>query len=266
MRRILTALACFALVASGWSSGLAQEAEYEPAHTEIITFDVAPAHVATFEMAIEKIVEAAGQAGLTTDYGWWVFRENASFTLVYPVGEMAYSDDPEQWMRQFQGTPGEETLGEAFGMLGETTYSTSSYVVKPMKDHSYSPAEPMKDTPYMHVVKNWLAPGKQEAHAENTKALLAILGEIEYPYEVHAYETVIGDGGLREYVIPFDNMAAFYGDNGLWAHLAAHEKSEAWMALADERMKLMRAYDDMDLEYVPGMSYWPETEMAGGGE
>jgi hypothetical protein len=65
MRRMMTALACLALVAGSWSTAPAQDAEYGaaeyegPMFSEIIEFDVSPADAAGFEMTMEKIVEAA---------------------------------------------------------------------------------------------------------------------------------------------------------------------------------------------------------------
>jgi hypothetical protein len=89
MRRMMTALACFALVAGSWSTALAQEAEYEaaeyegPMFSEIIEFDVSPADAAAFEMTMEKIVEAAKLADMSADYGWMFYRNGSTFTLVY---------------------------------------------------------------------------------------------------------------------------------------------------------------------------------------
>jgi hypothetical protein len=56
MRRMMTALACLALVAGSWSTAPAQDAEYGaaeyegPMFSEIIEFDVSPADAAGFEI------------------------------------------------------------------------------------------------------------------------------------------------------------------------------------------------------------------------
>ena len=244
MRRKMTALACLALVAGSWSTALAQEAEYSaaeyegPMFSELIEFDVSPGDAASFEMTMEKIVEAAELAELSADYGWMFFRNGSKYTLVYPVKSMAYFDDEEQWMSQFMGTPGEATLMEAFEMFGELDYSSNPNNVM--------------------VFMNWLKPGKQEAHAENTAALMQIISDVQWRYAVHAFDGVIGDGGLRLYVVPFDDMATFYGEGSLQAYLAQHEKAEEWEALMGERMKLVRAMDSVDYAFVPGMTYQPE--------
>lgn len=269
MRRTITAFACLVLVAAvGRSNVLAQDAEYSapemagPQYREITEFDVSPADAAAFEMTVEKIVAAAEQAGLSADFGWLFFRDGSDFTLVYPFESMAYFDDEEVWMRQFQGTPGEATLMEAFGDFTGLNYSSANHIIKLNPEHSYRPATPIENPNWVHVVRNWVAPGQQEAHAENTGELMALIAEIGSPYEVFAFEGVIGDGGLRSYVIPFDNKASFYGDNSIGAHLAQHEKAEEWEALLGERQKLLRDSDEFDQALVPGMTYMPEAEMA----
>jgi hypothetical protein len=272
MRKTITAFACLVLVAAvGRGNALAQDAEYSapemagPQYREITEFEVSPGDAAAFEMAIEKIVAAAEQAGLSADFGWLVVRDGSDFTLVFPFESMAYFDDEEVWMRQFQGTPGEATLMEAFGDFTGLNYSSASHVIKVNPEHSYRPATPIENPSYVHVIRNWVAPGQQEAHSENTVKLMAIIEEIGFPYEVYAFEGVIGDGGLRSYVIPFDNMASFYGDNSMGAYLAQHEKAEEWEALLGKRMKLLRDSEDFDAEVVPGMTYMPEAEMADAG-
>ena len=272
MRKTITAFACLALVAAvGRSNALAQDAEYSapetagPQYREINEFSVSPGDAAAFEATIEKIVAAAEQAGLSADFGWLFFRDGSDFTLVYPFENMAYFDDEEVWMRQFQGTPGEATLMEAFGDFTGLDYSSANHIIKLNPEHSYRPATPIENPNWVHVVRNWVAPGRQEAHSENTVKLMALIEEVGWPYEVYAFNGVIGDGGLRSYVIPFDNKASFYGDNSLGAFLAQHEKAEEWEAVLGERQKLLRDSDDFDTELVPGMTYMPEAEMADAG-
>jgi hypothetical protein len=260
---MMTALACLALVAGSWSTAPAQDAEYAaadegPMFSQIMEFDVSPADAAGFEMAMEKIVEAAKLADLSANYGWMFFRNGSQFTLVYPVESMAYFDDEDKWMRQFSDTPGEATLMEAFGMFDELDYSSTSSIQKRNAAHSYEPPNPIENPNNVMVYVNWLKPGKQEAHAENTAALMQIISDVQWRYAVHAFDGVIGDGGLRVYVVPFDDMATFYGEGSLPAYLAQHEKAEEWEALMGKRMKLVRAMDSQDHAFVPTMTYMPE--------
>jgi len=264
MRRIMTTLACLALVAGSWSTTLAQDAEYAaaeyegPMFSQIMEFEVSPADAAAFEMTMEKIVEAAELADLSADYGWMFFRNGSTFTLVYPVESMAYFDDEDQWVRQFMGTPGEATVLEAFDAFGELDYSSRSHINKVNAAHSYEPPNPIEDTNQVMVYLNWVKPGKQEAHAENTAGLMKIISDVQWRYAVHAFDGVIGDGGLRVYVVPFDDLSTFHGEGSLPAYLAQHEKAEEWEALMGERMKLVRAMDSQDQLFVPGMTYMPE--------
>ena len=268
MRRSLTALACLAFVAGSFSSVLAQDAEYAayegPMYREIIEFEVSPGDAAGFEMAMAKIVEAAGLAELSANYGWMFFRDGNTFHLVYPVENMAYFDDEEQWIRQFAETPGQATLEEAFAMFGDLNYSSSSHIIKMNLEHSYKPAAEIENPNYVMVYRNWLKPGQQEAHAENTAALMEIISDVEWRYGVYAFDGVIGDGGLRVYVVPFDDMSTYFGEGSLPAALAAHERGEDWEALMGARQKMIRASDNFDAEFMPNITYMPE--MAGGEE
>lgn len=269
MRRIITALAYVALAAAGWSDARAQEAEYAapeysgPMYREVTEFDVSPGDAAAFEMAVEQIVEAANQADLSAEYGWMFFRDGSKFTLVYPVGSMAYFDDPDQWMRKFSDTPGEATLMEAFDAFGKLDYSSKTQILKANPTHSYDPPSPIEKPNYVMVYQSWVKPGKQEAFAENTAKLIQIISDVQWRYAVHAYDGLIGDGGLRIYVVPFDDQVTYHGDGSLPAYLAQHEKGAEWEALMGQRVKLVRAMADMELAYVPGMTYMPAME---GGE
>ena len=264
MRRMMTALACLALVAGSWSTAPAQDAEYEaaeyegPMFSQIMEFDVSPGDAPGFEMTMEKIVEAAKLADLSADYGWMFFRNGSMFTLIYPVESMAYFDNEDEWVGQFMGTPGEATLMEAFDEFGELDYSSKSSIQKRNVAHSYDPPDPIENPNNVMVYVNWVKPGKGDAHAENTAGLMKIISDVQWRYPVHAFDGVIGDGGLRVYVVPFDDMSTFYGEGSLPASLAQHEKAEEWEALMGERMKLVRAMDNQDHAFVPGMTYMPE--------
>jgi quinol monooxygenase YgiN len=267
MRKMMTVLAGLSLFAGGWSQAPAQQAADDgPMYREIVRFEVAPAHAAAFEMTMEKIAGAAKLANLSADYGWMFFRDGSNFTLVYPVKSMAYFDDPEQWMRQFTGTPGEAALMEAFGEFSKLDYSAHTQVLKVLPEHSYQPATPIDNPNYVMVYMNWVRPGHQEAHAQNTAALMELISEAGWRYAVHAYETVIGDGGLRIYAVPFDNLATFHGEGSLRTSLTQKELTEKWDTLQGERMKLVRAMDSRDEAYVPGMSYMPMAEDMSGGD
>ncbi len=260
MRRSLTALASLAFIAGSWSTVLAQDAEYAsyegPKFREIIQFKVSPGDAAGFEMAMEKIVEAARLADLSADYGWMFFREGNTFHLVYPVENMAYYDDEDQWMRQFADTPGQPTLMEAFDQLSGLSYSSKSHILKVNPEHTYHSATEIEPN-FVMVYRNWLKPGQQEAHAENTKALMQIISDVEWRYDVIAYDGVIGDGGLRVYVVPFDDMSTYFGEGSLPAALAQHERGDDWEALMGARQKLIRASDNFDAAFMPNATYMP---------
>ena len=95
----------------------AQEQQEKGEMAQIIQWKVQPDQAMEFEAGIGGIVEAAEAAGLA-DYRWLFWNDLYTYTLVFPVADMAYFNDPDQWMRGIFGTAGEETLTAAFETLG----------------------------------------------------------------------------------------------------------------------------------------------------
>ena len=109
-RRILV-FALFGLVLA--TQAVAQEA---PEHGQLYSVEwikVEPSQAAEFEASIQMFVEAARQAGVSSDFYWYVWVDHFTYALALPVPNMASFDDPAAMMRQFQGTPGEAAMAAA---------------------------------------------------------------------------------------------------------------------------------------------------------
>lgn len=105
--------------------------EDEGSLVQAVAWEISPADAGKWVGAIEKIVSAAKQANLSRNYGWVFYQEDIfRYRLIYPVENLAYFDDPMQWIRQFQGTPGQATLDEAFQTLNAISSTTLSDQVK----------------------------------------------------------------------------------------------------------------------------------------
>ncbi|MFQ6045505.1 MAG: hypothetical protein ACE5PT_03970 [Gemmatimonadales bacterium] len=79
----------------------AQETDVQLAQVQVL--QVAPPDVASFEAAVEKLAQAARKAGLGEGYHWTVWQNVLDYTVVMPVGSMAYFDDPEQFRAHSRG-------------------------------------------------------------------------------------------------------------------------------------------------------------------
>ncbi len=119
-------------------TAVAQEASPGGQKLYVATFRVLPADAARYEATTEKLVAAAQEINLDAGYGWTYWNDVFDYSLVYPFENMAYWDDPEQWARQFQGTPVEASVNELFAEFGSiTSEATALEVLETVPNWSY---------------------------------------------------------------------------------------------------------------------------------
>lgn len=253
-RWILAALALGLVLPS---AAAAQESAEKGQLAEIITWKVEPADAPTFEATIRKIVTAATQAKLSQGYGWFLYNDLFEYTLVFPVEAMAYFDDPQVWERQFEGTPGEPTLGEAFQAFGSLRYRTTDHhVIEEVEEWGYTPDKPPAETPWAHVDRFWVRPGSQPDFDALTKEFVAFLKEIGYGYEIVAHRVHFGEGQTA-FVTFYDSREAFYGAKGLEALVSQKKAQQKYGDLVRRLSQLIFDADHFDTHYRPDLSYWP---------
>jgi hypothetical protein len=237
----------------------AQESAQPRVLFEILTWKVEPADAPAFEAAVRKIVAAATEAKLSRSYGWFFYNELYDYTLVYPVKNMAYFDDPQQWERQFQGTPGEKMLGEAFQAFGDLRYRIVEHeVLEEVADWSYAPASPPAQAPWAHVDNFWVKPGKEQQFDALTKEFVQFVKENGYAYAVDGHRVHFGDQQKTVFVTFFDSKDAFYGRNGLDALVTRKKVQEKWADMIRRLSLVVSDIEHFDSRYRPDLSYWPE--------
>ncbi len=255
-----TALVAFLLAPA---ASLAQEGYERGDLLFIETIKVMPKDAQAYEATMAKVVEAAQLANMGADYKWAFMNKGFTYTLVYPFKNMAYWDDPQQWMRAFQGTPGEAKLNEAFGEYNQLSMRTvSAEVVEHVKDWSYDPAMAMQDAMLAHVVSFWLMSGQQEQFNEVTKEIMAFFKEVGYPYSISGHRTLFGDTDRATFVIWYNDRGAFYGANSLDKLVEKKGMGEKWGALMGRLAEVVIDHDSGDMDYKPNMSHWPEAQAA----
>lgn len=242
-----------------WSR--AQEAE-APDLAGVSTWDINPADMGRFMAVAENVVKAAREANLPAKYGWSMWQDMYSITL---VGEFvrAELDDPEHWMKQFTGTPGEATLRAAFQDFESVSIvGARSEIQQHMPAWSYMP-EGMTTPPmaWVRVHEFWVKGGQENYQKWNALIgdFMAFFGDLGYPYPV--WGNMVRYGEHRNlFVTPYDNPSDYLGDHSVAAMAEKQGKMGEWEALLARLGQLTFKGEVSDLQFLPAQSYLPETE------
>jgi hypothetical protein len=143
---------------------------------QVSTFSVDPAHAGQFETAIKHIAEAAGKAN--TPYKWAFLQDGSQYTLVYPIDDFAYFDDPMQFVRSFMGTEGESQMQEAMASFETMNVKVVAEEIAEEKAEWSYEVEGWDPTTMTatHWDVMWLKPGAEEKFAELNEHWSAFFG------------------------------------------------------------------------------------------
>jgi hypothetical protein len=171
---------------------------------------------------------------------------------------MASFDDPEAWVRAFQGTAGEAMMQEAMGkFMTEISSTTSSREIwEHVEAWSYEPATPAFETPgfaYRHDF--WVAPGMAEAFERVIGKIIAFNEANGAYYPVNGYRTLFGDAGRVSFFVFADNWGDFFGKNSMEGQIAGTPAGEEWEGIIAELSDCLSAYESSQMQYYPQLSY-----------
>ncbi len=272
MRKLITTAAAsclalaFALPAWAQETSMQAYAEAAPRFIEVNQLDIAPADADAFLALVKQVKDAAVAVGLDPKFRWDTYRWDNTIYFVSWHESMGDFDNPEAFAQAFAGTAQEATVQQAMTKSQSMNIVGKTEVAMYQWDWSYLPENPAFQ-PGQHggiyVIDNWIAPGKLEAWAENTKGVMEMLAQMDGPYPVIATQTMMGDGRVS-FVIPFDNMSNFYGANSLQEGLAASGMQEQWGAHMQKRSPLLSKTKSQFAWYLPEHSYRPDLAMASG--
>ncbi len=234
--------------------------------SSVMTWDVEPADMQKFLGAVEKVVTAAREANLAPEYGWTMWQKNFSFTIVGPFNR-AELDDPEIWMKQFAGTPGEATLAAAFQEFDDVSITRSvTEVHQEMPAWNYMPdGMTMPPMAWARVHEFWTK-SSQAANQEWNALIGDIMGffkEIRFPYPVWGNTVRFGDN-RSIFVTAFADPAQYLGANSVDQLAAKAGKTEQWQALMGRLSQVVRRSDSGDYRFMPNHSYMPQAAETGG--
>ena len=236
----------------------AQEAERQLWDVE--TMSVRPDHIDEFMEAAAAVREAAVAANLGAEWGWHIWSEGVNVIIASPAQSMAQFDDPEAWMREFQGTPGEALLNETMErvMTEISIVPSKREIMVQVPEWGYEPTEPPFDTPtYAEYIEFWVAPGKYEEMQAVIADVVAFHQEHDAYYPFNGYQVMFGDVGRIAFLIFNDGWADYFGTNSLEAQMEAEGGSDEWEAL------MARMRDCITDMSVSQMAYHPELSYTG---
>ncbi len=244
------------------SAARAQEEAEGGDLAQVIVFQVEPAQAQAFEEAVAQIVEAAELAELSKDYEWYFWNDIYEYVLVFPIANMAYFDDTDQWMRAFAGTPGEETLNAAFTALGPIEAKTvRNEIVESDPSISYMPAAGWpENVRFAHVDMVWVKDGHEDDFTAIAKEYMTLFAQLELPYPTMGHRIKIGDSDRVDFVTFYDSKGDFYGKNDLMAIVEASGMGEKWGEMGSRLNQYVTDWKHQDFRAMPAMTYEPEAE------
>ena len=224
---------------------------------EMMTWRVAPEAAADFEAAITKIVEAAELANIGEEFAWFFWQDGFDYGFYAPTENMAQFDDPDAFMRAFQGTPGEAPLMEAFESFGSLHYEVlSREVIEGVPGWDYTLEQPVEIN-YALMYESWMKPGTEMKADELSKEWVAFLQEVGYPYQAAGYRVHFGDVGRLVFFIWYDDQADYYGPKDMAKLVEAKGLGAKWEEFGKRWNALITRYDETTWTYRADLSYTP---------
>lgn len=258
MRRFSPAFAVVLLVLALAAPVRAQD---ETQYVEVSRVELAPGDADAFLEAVKTVRDAAMEVDLDARFAWDAYRWDNAIYFVTWHDSMADFEDPEAFVRAFQGTAVADRVMAAFESTGSLRVIEGiNEVYRSRPDMSYMPATPGVEPggqEGVYVIRQWPAGGDPSAYEESAKDFMGMLTEMGAPYPVFTSQNVIGRGG---YVIavPFESMSSFYGENSLEQGLAQSGMGDRWMRHEAEHRALLADAETFHLWYLPEHSYRPE--------
>jgi hypothetical protein len=255
--RTTIGLAVAGVLAMSWST---QAQAQEPQLGElasVTTWQVEPAHLGTFLSVAAKVAQAAREAKLGEDYTWTMWQDAYTITIVGSFNR-AELDDPQIWMKQFQGTPGEATLMEAFQeMEGMQIQRSINEIHQGRPDWTYEPegmGEPQ--LAMVHVNEFWLKTGAEVEQKWNALIgdFMAFFKDVGYPYPIWGNMVRYGDQRVL-FVTAYDDAGAYHGANSVEALAEKHMAGERWWGLIQRVGELTSRASDSHAQFLPEQSY-----------
>ncbi len=225
----------------------------------VYTWQIEPADMAKFMAMGEKIAKAAKAAKLGQDYGWTMWQNLYTVSLVGPFNRKEL-DDPMVWVKQFMDTPGQAGLMEAFQDMEAVDFlGAQAEIMQAMPGWSYTPTgmAPMSaPLPMVHINEIWMKSGNANFTKWNTLMadFMAFFKEIGFSYPVYGYTVRYGDA-RAVFVTAYDNQSEYFGAKSVNALVAKRNLGAKWQGLLTRLGELTLRGEQSHFSYLPSQSY-----------
>jgi hypothetical protein len=236
----------------------AQEASPGSSKLNVSVSRVLPADAARYEMLVEELVSVAREINLDPGYGWFFWNNVFDYTLVYPFENMAYWDDPDQWVRQFQGASAETKVNEIFEEFATISLEVISNEILetvPNWSHLLEEAAASEQSAFIEVTDIWIQGGKAMEWDALAQEYASFLAEIEYPYPTIGYRVLFGADERVVYVTLYDSREEFYGVNSLDRLIEAKAGTATWSAMWERYISMAARQEVHSGAARPNMGY-----------
>lgn len=238
---------------------LAQE-EQAPPYVEVTQLRFSPADAEGFLDMVKTVRDAAVEARLDPGFAWDTYRRDNIVYFVTFHESMADFEDPEAFVRAFEGTSVADRVMAAFERsMAYQVREGLNEVSRTRPDLGYVPATPAVapgEQEGVFILRQWPA-GDMQAYEESLKDFMGMLTEMGAPYPVVVNQNLIGKGGYVIAVL-FDDLGSFYGPNSLEEGLAASGMAARWGEHQTAHRQLVSDVTTFHVMYLPEHSYRPE--------
>lgn len=232
-----------------------------PAYSEVSQVELAPADASAFLEAVKTVRDAATEVNLDARFAWDAYRWDNTIYFVTWHESLANLEDPEAFVRAFQGTEVADRVMAAFQSTGPLDVEGGmSEVNRARPDLGYVPESPAVQHGQHEgvlVIRQWPAGGDPAPYEESVKGFMSMLSEMDAPYPVFVSQNMVGRGGFV-IAVPFESMSSFYGENSLPRGLAEAGMGDRWSEHEAAHRKLISNAESFHVWYLPEHSYRPD--------
>jgi len=237
------------------TQAVAQEAPERGQLFNVELIKVEPSQAAEFEASIEMFKDAAQQAGISSDFSWFIWVDHFTYALASPVPDMASFDDPMAMMRQFQGTPGQATMEAAEARFNQLDYQVvSREVIERVADWGYAP-ENAESPGFAEIIDVWFKPNKSAEFDAVIKEIMTFFADLGYPYEVRGYRVHFGDSGRASFHFRYASPGPYFGENSLESLMEEKGGGEEWQSLIARFVDVVIDETSVRWTYRPELSF-----------
>jgi hypothetical protein len=216
-------------------------------YTSIGAWEVPIAHSARFEEGTRGIVDAAQKAKLKHAWGTW--QNDNTYAFVADMQKIGELDDPMRLMRQFDNTPGQALLVQAFQKFNGLHLREEIEVLQFVPEWSYTPANLTQQPPaWVEVFEYWQVAGSDDQFDKIVKDMMSFLKTVNYPFMVLGNRTPVGRR-RSQFVVVFDDPAKFAAEQ------ARLERNAQYQALGQRLMAVIFDMQTSRWRYRPELSY-----------